>query len=74
MRKLLHLVYGILKAEEVYDPSKAFLDTAKRHDTYELLLHSDQILGTLLMGRHSGSREPGTRDRRTLGMVWSPTL
>jgi transposase len=24
MRKLLHLVYGILKSEEVYDPSKAF--------------------------------------------------
>jgi transposase len=28
MRKLLHMVYGILKAEEGYDPSKAFLKTA----------------------------------------------
>jgi len=28
MRKLLHMVYGILKTEEVYDPAKAFLKTA----------------------------------------------
>jgi len=29
MRKLLHMVYGILKTEEVYDPSKAFLKTPR---------------------------------------------
>lgn len=27
MRKLLHMVYGILKTEEIYDPSKAFSQT-----------------------------------------------
>lgn len=27
MRKLLHLVYGILKSEEAYDPSKAIRTT-----------------------------------------------